>query len=153
MLTARPASAWRNRYDVALDGRPLTTWEASFWKQGGAFTLDGRRFEVRSSTWGTKSTMVDEMGGEVAAAERVGRKRWTVSYAGQTYTFRRHSMWSQRQDLYVGDNAVGYARRTSAWRREVELDLPGVPVPAQVFVLGVVIALWDAETAAVAGGS
>ncbi|MEV0720840.1 hypothetical protein [Asanoa sp. NPDC050611] len=150
MLTARPTSSWRNRYEVALDGRPLTTWEASFWKQGGAFTLDGHRYEVRSNAWGTKSTMVDEAGTEIAAADRVGRKRWTVRYAGQTYEFRRHSMWSQRQDLYLGGNAVGHARRVSVWRREVELDLPVVPVPAQVFVLGVVIALWDAETAAVA---
>ncbi|GIF71891.1 hypothetical protein [Asanoa siamensis] len=151
MLTARPVSAWRNRYDVALDGRPLTTWEASFWKHGGAFVLDGHRFEVRGRAWGGRSTMVDEAGAELATAARVGRKRWTVTYRDQAFEFRRRSIWSQQQDLYVGDNAVGHARRPSVWRRDVELSLPTVPLPTQVFVLGVVIAQWDAETAAAAG--
>lgn len=148
MLTARPASSWRNIYEVAVDGRPLTTWNASFWKQGGTFTLDGRDYQVRGSTWGTRSTMLDELGGELAVAERVGRKNWTVTYTGQTFHFRRHSLWSQQQDLYLGEQAVGHARRPSAWRRDVEVDLPGMPLPAQVFVLGVVIVMWDAQTVA-----
>jgi len=151
MLTARPTSKWRNSYALELDGRPLTTWEASLWKQGGRCTLDGHEYQVRSNTWGTRHTMVDESGQEVAVADKVGRKRWTVTYGGQTYQFRWRSMWSQQQDLYVGDQAVGYARRTSAWRRDVELELPGLPTPAQVFVAGVVIAMWDAQTAAVSG--
>ncbi|MEV4536992.1 hypothetical protein AB0J82_24760 [Asanoa sp. NPDC049518] len=151
MLTARPASSWTNKYDVELDGRPLTIWEASLWKQGGKCTLDGHDYRIRSNTWGTRHTMVDESGDEVAVADKVGRKQWTVTYGGQTFHFRRRSLWSQQQDLYLGEQAVGYARRPSAWRRDVELDLPGMPTPAQVFVLAVVIAMWDAQTAAATG--
>ncbi len=41
-------------------------------------------------------------------------------------------------------------RRTSAWRGDVAADLPGLPLPVQVFVLGVVITMWDAQAAAAA---
>lgn len=148
MLTARKPSVWRNRYDVALDGQPVTTFDGSFWKGGGTFTLDGREYEVRGSLWGNRSTMVDEMGGVLAAADRVGRKRWTVTSAGQTYEFHRASLWGNRQDLYSGDRAVGSVNRPSNWRSDVELDLPGVPAPVQIFVLAVVVAMWDAQAAA-----
>ncbi|MDG4826480.1 hypothetical protein O7635_31910 [Asanoa sp. WMMD1127] len=150
MLTAHPASAWRNRYDVALDGAPVTTFDGSFWKNGGAFALDGRHYEVRGSFWGNRSTLLDEMGGEVATAERIGRKRWTVTSAGRTYQFRRASVWGNRQELYTDAGPVGTVNRPSAWRRDVEVDLPGVPVAVQIFVLAVVIAMWDAQAAAAA---
>jgi hypothetical protein len=151
MLTARPTSMWRNRYEIAVDGRPLTTWDQSFWKHGGTFTLDGRPYEVRGNFWGTRSTLVDQLGGELASAERVGRRRWTVTSAGQTYRFRRASWWnSSRQELYIDDRPAGSVTRRSAWRRDVDADLPGVPVPVQVFVLAVVIAMWDAERRAAA---
>ena len=35
--------------------------------QPGSFSLDGRQYEVRGSFWGNRSTMVDEMGGVLAA--------------------------------------------------------------------------------------
>src|ERR1700754_1112254 len=137
MLTARPASAWRNSYEVALDGRPVTIFDGAFWRNGGAFALDGRRFEVRGSLWGTRSALRDEFGGAVAEAERIGRKRWTVTSGGRPSECRRPSVWGPRQDLYVGDRAVGSVRRPSSWRRDVEVDLPGVPVAVQIFVLAV----------------
>jgi hypothetical protein len=43
---------------------------------------------------------------------------------------------------------VGSVRRTSFWRREIVADLPGLPLPVQIFVLGVVITMWDAQAAA-----
>lgn len=150
MLTARSTSIWRNRYALELDGRPLTTWDHSLWSKGGEFTLGGRRYEVRGNFWGTRSTLLDQMGGELASAERIGRRRWSVTSAGQTYQFRRASMWSNRQELYSGDRALGSVSRPRAWGRDVEADLPGMPIPLQVFVLAVVIAMWNAERAAAA---
>ena len=51
--------------------------------------------------------MVDDAGAVVASADRVGRKRWTVEAAGQTYHFRRKSFWGNEEELVLGDTRVG----------------------------------------------
>jgi hypothetical protein len=148
MLVARKTSVWRSRYDVLVDGRTIATWDGALWKSGGAFELDGRRYHVNGNAWGNRFSMMDSYGNRVASADRVGRKRWTVEAAGQTYHFRRASPWSNEQELHVGGARVGSVRRTSFWRGEVAADLPGLPLPVQMFVLGVVITMWDAQASA-----
>jgi len=104
----------------------------------------------RGNAWGTRYSMVDAAGTEVASAERVGRKRWTVEAAGQTYHFQRASMWGNEQELHAGGVRVGSVKRTSVWRGDVAADLTELPLPVQIFVLGVVITMWDAQAAAAA---
>ena len=133
-------------------GREIAVWDSSVWKSGGEFELDGRRFQVRSNAWGTRYTMVDDTGTVVASADRVGRKQWTVAAAGQTYHFRRKSVWGNEQELVLGDTQVGSVRKTSFWRGDVAVELPGLASALQLFVLGVVIKMWDAQTAAAAAG-
>ena len=151
-MEARKLSVWRSRYSVTDRGREIAVWDSSVWKSGGEFELDGRRFRVRSNAWGHKYTMVDDAGIVVASADRVGRKRWTVEAAGQTYHFRRKSFWGNEQELVLGDTRVGSVRKTSFWRGDVAVELPGLTTALQLFVLGVVISMWDAQTAAAAAG-
>ncbi|GAB3837849.1 hypothetical protein ACFFMR_20095 [Micromonospora andamanensis] len=147
-MEARKVSVWRNRYDVTDRGREITVWDRSMWRSGGEFALDGRRFQVRSNVWGTRYTMVDDAGTLVASADRVGRKRWTVEASGQTYHFRRRSAWGSEEELILGDTRVGSIRKTSFWRGDVAIELPGLATELQLFVFGVVISMWDAQAAA-----
>jgi hypothetical protein len=133
-------------------GREITVWDSSVWKRGGDFELDGRRFRVRSNARGNKYTMVDDVGAVVASADRVGRKRWTVEAAGQTYDFRRTSFWGHEEELVHGDTRVGSIRKTSFWRGDVAVELPGLATALQLFVLGVVISMWHARAVAAAAG-
>lgn len=153
MLHAKKVGFWRNRYEITTAGRMLATWEGSMWRTGGTFELDGRRYEIRSNLWGSKYGMATEDGTVVASADRVGRKRWTVEAGDQLYTFRRASIWRQEQSLCSEDRQVGSIKRTSIWRSDATADLPGLPVPVQIFVLAVVLTMWDAAAAAAAGGS
>jgi hypothetical protein len=150
MLEATKASAWKNRYDITADGRRLATWDASLWKAGGTFEFDGRRYDVRGNMWGTKYEMVGEDGRPIASADRVGRKRWTVEAEGQTYEFRRASSWRQEEELHVEGQRMGSVKRISIWRGDTVVDLPGLPLPVQIFVLAVVLTMWD-WSAALAG--
>ena len=150
-MEARKISVWRSRYSVTDRGREITVWDSSVWKSGGEFELDGRRFRVRSNAWGHKYTMVDDAGAVVASADRVGRKRWTVEAAGRTYHFRRKSFWGNEEELVLGDTRVGSVRKTSFWRGDVAVELPGLATALQLFVLGVVISMWDAQAAAAGG--
>ncbi|MDY7084219.1 MAG: hypothetical protein SYR96_03865 [Actinomycetota bacterium] len=151
-MEARKTSVWRNDYVVTDRGREIATWDKSTWKSGGVFTLEGRRYEVRSNAWGTKYTMTDDSDSVLASAERVGRKRWSVSSGGGMYHFRRKSMWSGEEELVLGDTRVGSVRKTSFWGNTVEVELPGLPQPLQLFVLAVVLSKWAAESAAAASG-
>jgi hypothetical protein len=147
MLVARKASAWRSRYDVIVDDRTVATWDSAFWRNGGDFDVDGRHYRVRGNAWGNRFDLVDADATPVASADRVGRKRWTVEAAGQTYHFQRASPWSNEQELHAGGGRVGSVKRTSFWRGDIAADLPGMPLPVQIFVLGVVITMWDAQAA------
>jgi hypothetical protein len=142
MLNAEKTSIWSSRYDISDSGRQIARWEPSWWRSGGAFELDGQRYEVRSTTWGSRFELLGPHGAVLASAERVGRKRWTLRAGDRSYQFRRASMWRSDQELLLDDLPVGSIRRTSAWRSSAVADLPGLPLPVQVFVLCVVLALW-----------
>ncbi|WP_127504987.1 hypothetical protein [Actinoplanes solisilvae] len=150
-MEARKLSVWKSNYLVTDRGREITTWDSSTWKSGGEFLLDGQRFQVRSNTWGTKYTMTDDFGAVLASADRVGRKHWSVEAGGQTYAFRRKSIWHSEEELVLGDTRVGSIRKTNVWRGDIEVELPTLPRSLQVFALGVVISMWDAQSSAAAG--
>ncbi|HEY0535487.1 MAG TPA: hypothetical protein VGD29_28215 [Actinoplanes sp.] len=152
MLIAERTSMLRGRYRLVADGREVAVWDPSWWRTGGSFEIDGDRFEVRANGWGTTFRMHDQAGNVLALVERVGRKHWTAQADGRVYEFRRASLRGNQQDLIVGGARVGSIRRTSGWTGAVEADLPGVPLPTQVFVVGVQIAHWRARQNAVATG-
>jgi hypothetical protein len=150
MLMARKPSVWRGRYELLADGRVISVWEPRVWRTAGSFELAGRRYEVTGNAWGTRYTMTDQVGMAVATADRVGRKRWTVSAEGRTYQFQRPSWFRSEERLLSGDQPVGSVRRVSVWRGDTVADLPGLSLPVQVFVLVVVLTMWNAQAAAAA---
>jgi hypothetical protein len=152
MLTARRTGFWRSGYEITVDGRTVIHWERSFWRSGGAYLVGGRRHEVRTNAWGSRYELLDPQGSTVATADRVGRKRWTVTSAGVTYQFQRASMWRADQVLVGGGGQAGLIRRTSNWTGAATADLPGLPEELQVFVFVVVLNMWDRAAAASAAG-
>lgn len=149
MLRAEKVGFWRNRYQITADGLLLTTWDGSMWRAGGSLELDGQRYEVRATNlWGTRYGMLTEDGTTIASADRVGRRRWTIEAGGRTYEFRRASIWRREEELHSEDGLVGSIKRTSVWRSDTVADLPGLPIPVQVFALTVVLTKWDREAAA-----
>ncbi|MBB5867436.1 hypothetical protein F4553_000815 [Allocatelliglobosispora scoriae] len=154
MLEATKTSVWKNRYAISADGRPLAVWDGSLWTAGGTFELGGRRYRVRGNMWGSTYGMVDQDDTPVAAARRVGRKSWTVEAGGQTYAFHRASLWRDEQELRSADGRrLGSVRRTSMWRGDAVADLPSLQLPVQIFVLAVVLTMWDSSSATGAAGA
>ncbi len=87
----------------------------------------------------------------MAQADGLGRRRWTVTASGVVHQFQRASVWRSDQLLLAGEQPVGVVRRTSSWFGRAEADLPGLPVPVQVFVLVVLLTRWDNTEAAASG--
>jgi hypothetical protein len=150
MLEARRVSVWRNRYEIAVDGEPVAQWNGRTWRTGGSIVLAGRRYDLKSNVWGVRFEMTDETGMVAATADRVGRRQWTAQAEGRTYQFHRTSWWRSEQALVADGRTVGSIRRLSPWRGGAVADLPGLPLPVRVFVVVVVLAMWDAQSAAAA---
>jgi hypothetical protein len=146
LLTAKPASLWRGSYDISQDEAPLAHWAPWGWRYGGAFELDGERYEIRGNWTGARFQLLDPGGQVVAAAEGVGRKRWTVTVGDEVHHFRRTSFWRLDQELLRDDEAVGLIRQVNPWRGTATADLPGLPRAMQVFALCVVLTMWAAAS-------
>ena len=162
MLEAKRADDFRYIYEITVDGQPLTTIEGRLWREGRTVELDGRRYEIHGNLRRTRYEMTDQLGMVVAKAERVGRGRWTVTANGRTYEFRRQAVTSMRQlmdipswlfarrreELLIED---GRAIGSIPWLGhflDAVADLPGMPVPVQVFAIVVMQSVWDSERAA-----
>jgi hypothetical protein len=109
-----------------------------------------RQYRVTSNAFATRYEMVDQTGMVVASAKRVGRKNWTVEAEARTHHFRRASVWREEQELLVDGQRVGSVRRPSMWRTDAIADLPTLPLATQIFVLCVVLTMWDNNAAAAA---
>ena len=139
---------WSGGYELTVDGRPLTTFDRALWRNGGWFTLDGRRYELRSNIWGSTYELLADDGTPVASAQRVGRKDWTLQEGNATHQFHRRSVWRPEEELHVGGQRVGAIRRTSVWSGGAQADLPGLSPAVAVFALAVVLTYWDNAAAA-----
>lgn len=152
MLHARRTGVWRGSYEITADDRPVTTWTPRAVRSGGTFDLDGQHFDVHGGLWGGRFELVTKDGEPVAAAERVGRKRWSVQADDRRFDFVRASVWSGEQALLdVAGRQVGSIRRASRWRSDAAADLPGMPLPVQVFALVAVLTTWEAQAASSSG--
>lgn len=155
MLHARKQGAFKRAYDITTAaGTPVATWSKSTWQNNGEFELDGARYGVRTSGWiQQRAELVEGQGREVAAADQVGRKRWTITTGRREYTFRRASAWRADQVLEVDGEQVGTIRRTGRWTTGAEADLPGLPPPVAVFALVVVLMMWQRNDTAAASAA
>lgn len=155
MLEAHRVSSFRPRWEVREDGAPLLVLEKKGWRSGVDYTLDGTPYEVRSTWTGSRYTLVSG-DSEIAHAERIGRKHWSVTSPEGEFRFRRRSIWKSDQEWVAGQDSsavLGSIRRTGTWRGDAEAQLPGMPGPLAVFVLAVVLLMWEQAAAAAASGA
>jgi hypothetical protein len=155
MLEALRADDFRNIYEFTIDGQPLTTVEGHLLREGRTFELDGRRYEIVGNFRRTRYEMTDHFGMVVAQAERVGRGRWTVTANGHTYEFGRpvrqlkdilSRLFARKgEELLIEDGQEVGSIRWLGHFLDTVADLPGMPVPVQVFAIVVMQSVWDSE--------
>jgi hypothetical protein len=146
VLRASRVGLLSTRYDITCDGTSICTWKPSRFIGGGAFELDGRRYDVARGGWtGRRYRLRDESGTILAVADGVGRVAWTLETEGVTHAFERPSPVRRDQVLMRDGEPVGMVRPTSAWWGEAEADLPGLPLAVQIFVLVSLLSVWDED--------
>ncbi len=148
-------SSFRPRWEVREEGVPLLVLEKKGWRSGVEYTLDGTPYEVRSTWTGGRYTLASG-DAEIAHADRIGRKHWSVTTPEGEFHFRRRSIWKADQEWVSAPDAseaLGGIHRTGTWRGDAQADLPGMPTPLAVFVLAVVLLMWEQAAAAATAGA
>jgi hypothetical protein len=137
-------TCWKRGGHVAL-------WEPRMFRGGGSLTVEGHLYQLKSGGFGTRLTMSDAAGGVVAAAERLGRSKWSITAGTQTYSFAKRSIWSADEEVFLNGRKVGMITRASSWKGDANATLPGVPMPVQVFAVVAVLTKWAQDSSASAG--
>ena len=149
MLRASRVGLLSTRYEIFRDDVVICTWKPSAFFGGGAFDLDGRTYEVTRGGWtGRRYRLFDDGGELLAVADGVGRMSWTLEAGEVTHDFERPRLFRNEHVLVGAGPAgepAGTVRRTSALFGEAEADLPGLPLPVQVFVLVSLLSVWDED--------
>ena len=114
---------------AASVGVMLEARKASVWRNSYDITVDSRPLaRWDGSSW--------KAGG-------------TFELDGRRYDVRTN-MWATTYVMADGV-PVGSVKRNSMWRSDTVADLPLLPLPVQVFVLAVVLTVWDQAASSGAG--
>ncbi len=150
MLIADRRGFFRRRYEVrddaAGDVAPVEL-VLSTWAPSGEFVLDGRvhwiRLRRRFLLGHDGSLHVD--GRELARAEGVGTSDWTLQADGCLYRFVRPHLIRRTQHMVEAGEPVGTVRKVPL-TSGAEADLPLLPLPVQLFVVGALLLVWEEES-------
>jgi len=139
MLRARSAGVWTARMEVEQDGSPVTVWKDGGWGGPGGFELDGHRYVISSTFLGSRYLLNSALNEPVAEVQRPGSRRWTLLVDGRSHHFHRPFMGGGEHRLLVDGEQVGYVRKGGFRHPGLQAELPGIPLPAQVFALVVIV--------------
>jgi hypothetical protein len=151
MLQATRRGVFRHSYDIAYEGRPIATL-AGARREGYTFELDGQAFQVTRKGYKGFS-FTGSQAGEVARADRVNGRTWTLHSMYGPLELVRTSFWKETWELRRNGQPAGTLRKDGAFKRTFTADLPeDLPLPLRLFILCVVETLWERSRHAASGG-
>ena len=151
MLRSTRRGFFRHSYDISEDGRPTAT-VTSVRREGATFAVEGADYRVTRN--GRKAFTLTGPSGEVARAERVGGRTWTVSSLHVPLELVRTSIWKETWEVRRFGEPIGALSKDGAFKNTSTADLPeDLPLPLRLFVVCLVETLWErSRQAAAAGG-
>lgn len=144
MLRAKEVGLFTQRLEVSLDGRPLTVFRGSPDHDCvSRFELEDCTFVVRIEDWGDTLSLRADDGELLARLEGAYRRQWRVTTERWIYHFRHTmSFGLTTVELVHQDRLLGRIEPTGAANLRATVDLPGVPLLDQLFVLVVAYLVW-----------
>ncbi len=131
---------------VSKDGQVVTRIRFRWGVDGGEFVLDDQTYSIRLVEPGLSLYLLEARGRAIARAQ--GRTTLVQRYCVVEHAGRRYHLECQRglRRAYIvreGVETVGYLERRGVLGRKAVASLPGsLALPAQVFVIAVVLRLW-----------
>ena len=138
-------------FNVTEGERHLARVDVSGWREKGILTIDGMAYRVYREGVMHGDFLLERDGIVLARATKPSafRNRLVIRHDGRTYELAKASLWRRRYVVRSGNAEIGSLSPTSAWRREAAVKLPEQwPLPLKVFVIWLVVILWNRESSA-----
>lgn len=140
------------RYEVRSDGRAVTGWTARQWQPHRDLLIEGNPYALRSEGIARFGLEGDIRARCLRSADGpMSQRFWNLEVADVRYRLAGAGVGRRFSLLTPADavNEAGRVWRTGALRPSYAAQLPDVlPMPVQVFVLWIAMAIWRASVAA-----
>jgi hypothetical protein len=152
MLQSTRRGFFRHSYEISEDGRPAAVLTGTR-REGCVFEVEGEPYRVVRD--GRKAFTLTGPWGEMARAERVGGRTWTISSLYVPLEIVRTSIWKETWEVRRFGEPVGTLAKDGAFKNTSTADLPDdLPLPLRLFIVCLVETLWErSRQSAAAGGA
>lgn len=145
MLHVVPTHWYSPDFIVRQASRPVADVDMSWWREKGALTVEGVRYEVYREGWMNGSFVLERNGSVIARAERPSAffREYLVRYGDREYALHARSSFRRAFVLMDGSRQIGSIEPASALTRKAMADLPDSwPVPVRAFVIWLTMIQW-----------
>lgn len=149
MLEAVPKGWLSNNYIIQQDGLPTVELHKNMWSEQGGWLLDDLQYTItRDGMTGPFILLVN--GAEIARAHKqsVWTKTFDLYYEDKQYLLKAKSVWTREFIVLFNDQIIGSVFHNSVWTRKFIIDIPGLPLPLQLFVGWLALVMWQRDEAA-----
>ena len=130
---------------VSDESGPLADIATSWWREQGAFSIDGETYRARREGVLSGDFVVEGPDGVIARAEKTSifRREFLIRHDGRSYTLRPRSMWGRAFVLLTGTQEIGSLAPKSLFSRKAAASLPDdLPLPVRAFVVWLTMIMW-----------
>jgi hypothetical protein len=148
MLRARRRGIFRREYDVFSEGEQVTSLTGGR-RESCEFSLAGNGYRIERVDR-RRFRLVGPAGQEAVAERETGRE-WRVRSGSGNLTLAKPSIWRSSWEIRQRGTTRGEIRQDGAFKRTYSAGVPAdVPLPVGVFVLYVVLVIFERQAAAAA---
>jgi hypothetical protein len=154
MLDATPRGLFTGGFTVRQGGNTIAEIDPSWFGERAEIRAGGQTYAAYRESL-RAGTFVLQSGERALARARKASafaRAFAVDLAGRPLELKATSVWSRAFGLFEGGVPVGRIGPAGWFGRQAVIDLPpGVPLPAQLFLLWLVLVLWRRADAAAGG--
>lgn len=151
MLHLEPKNWLSETYVVRESARRITEVHIRWFKEAGAFTLEGERYRIGREGMMSGEFFIKGPRATIATATKPSAftRHFVVRIDGKTYSLRGKSLFGRTYELRRGRELVGTVAPQSWLSRKAQADLPeDMPIETQVFITWLVLVMWKRSRSA-----
>ena len=154
MLTATPHGLFSWGFTVRQDGNTIADIDPSWFGERAEIRAGGQTYAAYREGLLAGTFVLQSGERALARAQKVSAfaRAFAVDLAGRPLELKATSVWGREFRLFEGGVPVGRIGPAGWFGRQAVIDLPpDVPLPAQLFLLWLVLVLWRRADAAAGG--
>jgi hypothetical protein len=132
-------------FTVWLASQPVVDGRVSSWRDKGALTISGVRYDVYRDAWMMGAFLLERHGSVIARAEKPSAllRRYVIRHNDREYTLEARSAFRRAFVLLDGSGEIGSIRPTGLFTRGATADLPDDwPLPLRAFAIWLTMMQW-----------